>query len=458
MKLCHYFISLLTLLFVVSTQQAVADDEQPRFVIPTASLACGDGSTGYAAITESNPYFTVYLWIRNTDNVDTYWNGAPTMKVDGHALTLTGLNNGDGTETATEWTCTENGKTIYYVKAHGTTFKAGSNESFKAMFSGIGDKSEGNRDDDYYIGLDVYMYENHSEERHTVSVSGTFASADGVGHHDVKNKSALTLDGESEAKSGTTIFSFKESGWSLLWTNQKELTFTSPDFEEKSGWGKYSVYFYNKESSQVSNGQVKVTVTDNNPNYTGNTSYRTVYYYKGKYADKYEMVFSKEDYKTPTAMAYPSNLNASYDAWGKTISLQWKTENSKNYSGSYDLYRDGTYLTSVGGNSYTDKVDAYGPYNYTLYFVPNGWTSGTKESQLSARKQATLDRNFELGELNVTVNNARNGYMLTWTASSYTPSATTYYTIYRKTVSATEGNVTFTESDKLTTVKASTST
>ncbi len=458
MKLRHYFISLLTLLFVVSAQQAVADDEQPRFVIPTASLACGDGSTGYAAITESNPYFTVYLWIRNTDDVDTYWNGAPTMKVDGHALTLTGLNNGDGTETATEWTCTEDGKTIYYVKAHGSTFKAGSNESFKAMFSGIGDKSKGNRDDDYYIGLDVYMYENHAEDRHTVSVSGTFASADGVGHHDVKNKSALTLDGESEAKSGTTIFSFKESGWSLLWTNQKELTFTSPDFEEKSGWGKYSVYFYNKESSQVSNGQVKVTVTDNNPNYTGSNNYKTIYYYKGKYADKYEMVFSKEDNKKPTAMTYPSNLNASYDAWEKTISLQWKTENSKNYTGSYDLYRDGSYLTSVEGNSYTDKVIGYDYYNYILYFVPTGWTSGTQESQLSAQKMAALDRNFELGDLNVTVNNARNGYLLTWTASSYTPSATTYYTIYRKAVSASSGNVTFTESDKLTTVKATTAT
>lgn len=260
--------------------------------------------------------------------------------------------------------------------------------------------------------------------------------------------------------SGTTIFSFKEGGWSLLWTDQNKLTFTSPDFEaKKSGWGKYSVYFYNKESNQVSNGQVEVTVTDNNPKYTeSSTGYKTVYCYKGRYADKYELVFSQEDYKKPTPMAYPSNLNAQYDSWNKTIALGWKTENSKNYSGGYDLYRNGTFLKYVEGTSYTDRVADYGTYDYTLYFVPDGWTGGTKESQLSASIAAPLERNFELGELNVGVNNAKDGYLLTWTASSYTPSATTYYNIYRKTVSASDGTVTFTESDKLATVKASTAT
>ena len=459
MKLRHLLISLLALLLVTHVQRAVADDRQPRFVVPTAALTCGDGSTGYSAITEGNPYFTIYLWIRNTDHVHTYWSGAPTLKVDGNPVTLTGLNNGDGTETCTEWTCKKDGKTVYYVKAHGTTFKAGDNELFQDMFSGVADKDKGNRDDDRYIGLDIYMYENRHEDNHTVSVIGTFCSDDGVGHHDVSNTSALTLDGESEATTGRTIFNFKDTGWSLLWTSPCELTYSSPDFEAKSGWGKYSVKFNGKESEQKSNGSVTVKSTVNNPTYKGSVNYNTSFYYKGKYADKYEIVFIQDSTYTPTSLTYPSNLNATYDAWDKKITLQWKTGNSGNYSGSYDLYRDGTYLTTVSsGNTHTDKVDSYGTYNYKVYFVPDLWPDGTMESQICEGINATLNRSFELGDLNVGVNNAKDGYLLTWTASSYTPSATTYYNIYRKVVSSPDESVTFNEGDKLASVKASTAT
>ena len=459
MKLRHLLISLLALLLVTHVQRAVADDRQPRFVVPTAALTCGDGSTGYSAITEGNPYFTIYLWIRNTDHVHTYWSGAPTLKVDGNPVTLTGLNNGDGTETCTEWTCKKDGKTVYYVKAHGTTFKAGDNELFQDMFSGVADKDKGNRDDDRYIGLDIYMYENRHEDNHTVSVIGTFCSDDGVGHHDVSDTSALTLDGESEATTGRTIFNFKDTGWSLLWTSPCELTYSSPDFEAKSGWGKYSVKFNGKESEQKSNGSVTVKSTVNNPTYKGSVNYNTSFYYKGKYADKYEIVFIQDSTYTPTSLTYPSNLNATYDAWDKKITLQWKTGNSGNYSGTYDLYRDGTYLTTVSsGNTHTDKVDSYGTYNYKVYFVPDLWPDGTMESQICEGINATLNRSFELGDLNVGVNNAKDGYLLTWTASSYTPSATTYYNIYRKVVSSPDESVTFNEGDKLASVKASTAT
>ena len=459
MKLRHLLISLLALLLVTHVQRAVADDRQPRFVVPTTSITCGDGSTGYSAITEGNPYFTIYLWIRNTDHVHTYWSGAPTLKVDGHSVTLTGLNNGDGTETCTEWTCKEDNKTVYYVKAHSSTFMAGDNNDFKGMFPGVADKDKGNRDEDRYIGLDIYIYENRHEDSHTVSVIGTFCSDDGVGHHDVKNTSALTLDGQSEATTGRTIFNFKDNDWSLLWTSPCELTFSSPNFEAKSGWGKYSVKFNGKESEQKSSGILTVTSTDNNPTYKGSVNYNASYYYKGKYANKYEIVFIQDSTYTPTSLTYPSNLNATYDAWDKKITLQWKTGNPGKYTGSYDLYRDGTYLTTVSsGNTHTDKVASYGTYNYKVYFVPDLWPDGTKESQICEGINATLNRSFELGDLNVGVNNSKNGYLLTWTASSYTPSATTYYNIYRKVVSSPDESVTFNEGDKLASVKASTAT
>ena len=94
MKLRHYLISVLALLSVASVQRAVADDNLPRFVIPTADFTDPGGSMGYAAITAGNPYFTIYMWVKNTDKQDTYWSKKPTLTVDGNSVYLDGFTNG----------------------------------------------------------------------------------------------------------------------------------------------------------------------------------------------------------------------------------------------------------------------------------------------------------------------------------------------------------------------------
>ena len=69
---------LVVLLLMIGIQPVSADNNQPRFMIPTADIDDA-GISGISLITPGNPYFTVYLWYRNTNYDNTYWKEAPVI-------------------------------------------------------------------------------------------------------------------------------------------------------------------------------------------------------------------------------------------------------------------------------------------------------------------------------------------------------------------------------------------
>ena len=112
-KQLHLYLCLLTLMLMAGAQRVAADNNQPRFVIPAIDLSGDDGAKGNAAITAGNPYFTIYMWDWNEDGDDTGWSIKPTITINGHSVKLDGMNG-----SKSEWTCTENGVTYYYIHAH----------------------------------------------------------------------------------------------------------------------------------------------------------------------------------------------------------------------------------------------------------------------------------------------------------------------------------------------------
>ena len=140
-----WFLALLAMLWMAGAQQAKADDNQPRFMIPAAEFT-GDGIGGMASITEKNPYFTIYLWTRNEDHKDSYWISAPELCIDGHKLTLYGLSGNSSFENGIgEFTCYDRNGVYYYVRTRGA-FMAKDSYSFQAMFPDLKNKSNWDQD------------------------------------------------------------------------------------------------------------------------------------------------------------------------------------------------------------------------------------------------------------------------------------------------------------------------
>ena len=243
-KRSYWILTLLSLLLFGSVQRVVADDNQPRIMIPAADFT-GDGIGGTAWITPSNPYFTVFLWWMNEDRDDTNWIDNPYLTVDGHEIHLSGLAEGK------EWTCynSSNCEVYYYVKA-GKTFRAGSNIAFQTAFPDIKEKSHW--DDDHYIVLNIYIPNNTEDAKHKVSARGKFHSDEGISGKDYDNRAAKSLSDNDYVESGTTTmpweFSEKMTKLSMLtWTSPGKQTFTSNNFEEKN-WGGFNVSFDDVES------------------------------------------------------------------------------------------------------------------------------------------------------------------------------------------------------------------
>ena len=89
---------VIAILLLLNVQPLFADSNQPRFMIPSVDITDA-GIGGYSAITEGNPYFTVYLWYRNTDDLNTYWEDAPYISIDGHEIQLSGLEGSHAFDT-----------------------------------------------------------------------------------------------------------------------------------------------------------------------------------------------------------------------------------------------------------------------------------------------------------------------------------------------------------------------
>lgn len=461
MRLKHQILWLLTMMLVVGTQRAWSDGNQPRFMIPTSDFSDPQDSPGCAVITPGNPFFTIYLWHKNEDGKDTYWAESPTLTIDGHSVQLTKFASG-----TYDWTCKDaNGNVYYYVHSHSKSIIVGEDGGavFRAQFPDAINVADG--DQDRYMGLDIYIYDNYPGQVHTIKARGKLHADAKVGsteyYIDVK-----TLGGSTELKSGKTKFPFTDAASKLEWTAPGKLTMTTGEFDDKS-WGNYQLVVnsggFIGASDAFKSGSTTFTCSTSNPNYRKEDPITVEYRYSGNYKDKYHLLFHENRQHKPTSLSYPVKLAAtSYDPWQKTVTLDWDFENLKaqNSDGIFYLRRgnDVVYTTtSLDLGPYTDRVSSYDTnYSYSATFIPIGWPSGTIEEQLTSRTTVNLERDFVVNDPHVDVNGG--GYNISWTASKYLGSQKTYYRLYRKVVTASDAVITFDESDKLAEIEATSST
>ena len=456
MKAKQFLFCLLTLLFTVSVPRAVADEDQPRFMIPSADFSDPDKDSerGYAAITTDNPFFTIYMWMFNDYKDDTYWAVKPTLKIDGNELELKGFT--DGTY---DWTCTVNGVVKYYVHSHANSILVDDSKLFQQQFPEASKKSHGGRD--RYMGLDIYIYDNQPGQKHTITARGKVHTDWGAFGEDAW-MDVLTLDGKTELSSGETYFNLTDLAATLEWTAPHTLTFTSPSLKDRS-WGKYQVVMDNKASSnQQSSGVISVSHDyGSDADYLRDSNIPIEYRYTGKY-NNHEMIFHQTKQEKPTTLPYVKSLMASaFDTWKKTVTLKWQMENitTKNNDGTVYLRRGNEVIYSESLSAtgqYTDNISYDTPYDYSLTFVPTGWPSETIERQLTYHTVVSLERDFSITDLKVGVSG--QGYRVSWTGSSYRSSEKSYYRVYRKVVTASDEAITFADTDLLTSIEATTNT
>jgi hypothetical protein len=269
---------LLALMLMGSVQLAVADDNRPRIILPTVDI--DDGTIGGSAcITEKHPYFTVYVWCRNCDHVDSYWESAPTLSVDGRKVTLSFMSGNHGwkdSKDVYEYTCWDGDKVYYTVRTR-PGFEV--NSLFLEKFPKLKDYS--NTDQDGYVPVDIYMHENHPGDVHTVSVRGKAHLDNTTDYFD-----AWDLDGNTSVSTLSTKCptALVVADTELKWKTPGKLTFTSARLKElEGGWGGYRVGLDDKVSERVASGTASVTKEYSNPNYKEDGSYTVSYRYEGVY-------------------------------------------------------------------------------------------------------------------------------------------------------------------------------
>ena len=275
--------SIIAILLLFSVQPLAADNNQPRFMIPTVDITDA-GISGFSAITEGNPYFTVYLWYRNTNGDNTYWKNAPFISVDGHEIQLSGLvgsHEFDEQPLPGDWSCIANDKLYYTIHAR-PGFKVKDKDTFAEFFPDL--KTKDNYKDDYYIPLDIYIHENRKGETHTVTAHGYVHTDKGASGKDEEHD-VLGLNGEKELQNSVTVcpFTYSDYTTSLEWTSPGHLTYTSAEFEEKK-WGRFRVIYDGKQSPLATDGVIAITKDyGENADYKSNEAKKVEYRYEGVY-------------------------------------------------------------------------------------------------------------------------------------------------------------------------------
>ena len=277
-------MALLTLLLLVSVQWAKADSNQPRFMLPTASMT-SNNQFDVSYVFVKNPYFTIYLWVKNSDNLDSYWNEAPTLTVDGHSVKLSHIHGTSVDYKGTyEYVCHDSQKVYYYVHTR-TGFKEADNFFFDNVYGG---KLGTAHRSDYYVPIDIIMAENKPDEVHRVKVYGK-ATMD---REHTGTYYAKTENNDSVLQSQKTVcpFSFNDYTNSLKWTSPGELTFTSPNFRRDAQWGKFQIVLDNVESARAADGVISVSKDyGDKTDYSDATPLPVEYRFEGVYDIDYSL-------------------------------------------------------------------------------------------------------------------------------------------------------------------------
>ena len=241
------------MLLMVGSGRLKAEDGQPRIYIPSVEFS-DNGKFGFSAITPKNPYFTLYVWYKNTDHNHAYWMENPKLIVDGHETTLYGIANESGSGQST--TCRDKDNNVLYWVHFRESFKV-RDKDFTMSFplKQLG----GNPDEDHYAVYEIMFPTNTGGEQHSVSVKGKAhldKHSDGV-------YNALGLDGDEVITNSKTEDPFAlvaNANTTLTWTDPGKLTFKSQAFNKIHKWGFYMVNLDGQDSEERKNeGPVSVT-------------------------------------------------------------------------------------------------------------------------------------------------------------------------------------------------------
>ena len=229
LKHFKFHLLLLSMLFVTGWQQVKAEDEKARLMIPSAD-ATSDTYTFSSSVTPLRPYFTVYLWYRNTEHTDAYWVDEPKLYLDSdkNALKLEGIKGSDDLGDIDKFlTCKVDGKDVFYVRYRGS-FK--STDNFIALFKNFKQQNDTWKDD-YYVTIDIMPVENKVSQPHTVWVKGKAKLDNGTG-----DVTAYSPEGYSTVKTENTLspFGVTANYGSVEWTNPGKLTYTTPSYSANS--------------------------------------------------------------------------------------------------------------------------------------------------------------------------------------------------------------------------------
>ena len=327
----------IAMLLMLGVQPTMADDVQPRFMIPNMVIQNMD-LYGYAAVTEQNPFFTIYLWYGNSDGKDSYWKDPPTITIDGHSVQLTGLCGNqkedlDGFEK--EWMCYSGDKLYYTIRAH-DAFEAKKKKVFYNTYKGY--FKDANFDDDWYIILDVFMRENVDKTKHTVSVKG-YCYLDGSQKDDVLWAKNEYNNSTIESGSTECPFEFLDANTSLKWSAPRKLTYTSASFKQKH-WGRFQAEFEGIMNNPVDSGVITLTKDYGlQANYKGDDAKKVEYRYEG--------VYNQND-PTPRFNEGTDRLSAErYSTINKHWTSHWEENRTPSYKLTDDIF-DNTIIKANG--------------------------------------------------------------------------------------------------------------
>lgn len=269
------FLLLLTMLFLVGNQRVQADEDQPFFYIPSAEFS-DYGQNGFSYSSPTNPYFTLYLWYLNDDQKDSHWTSDPVLTIDGEYTVKIPKLKDHYDDIKTNFytpfeilTCEKDGKVVCWVRYKGQfkVYDSYKNTKFSQTFPLCDLQYNKNAiNDDYYIELEIIFADNVEGKNHSVTCRGTARTDLGTKEYDCIDPSDDLINylrtGSKTVCSGSTytpfgVFDYGNS--SLLWTDVKTLTFTSPKFNEKRKLGYYQLAIDGELSQRKGSDTIIVT-------------------------------------------------------------------------------------------------------------------------------------------------------------------------------------------------------
>ena len=270
----YSFLLMLTMLFVVSTQKVWADEDQPYFYIPSVEFS-DHGQNGFSYSSPTNPYFTLYLWYLNDDQKDSHWTSDPTLTIDDkYSVTIPGLKDhyddmkkGLGYKPFDILTCEKDGKIVYWVR-YKRQFKAydEDNTNFTKTFPLCDIAHNKNAiNDDYYAELEIIFADNIEGTPHSVKCHGMARTDAGTKDYECIDPTTFNSKTVYTGDTYTPFGVFQNGQSSLIWTDVKTLTFTSPTFNEKRNLGFYQVSLDGELSKRKQSDSIKVTKKYNSP-------------------------------------------------------------------------------------------------------------------------------------------------------------------------------------------------